>query len=53
MIGFVGFAPDLDPSTPGVITDCIQLIPNERGMEAAPSAVAHALGLPADAPPTQ
>ncbi|HNE33122.1 MAG TPA: hypothetical protein PK365_12145 [Nitrospira sp.] len=45
MIGFVGFAPDLDPSTPGVITDCIQLIPNERGMEAAPSAVAAVSGL--------
>lgn len=40
MIGFVGFSPDADPTTPGVITDCTQLIPSERGMKSAPSAVA-------------
>lgn len=45
MIGFVGFAPDLDPTTPGVITDCTQLIPTERGMQSAPSAVAAVSGL--------
>jgi hypothetical protein len=36
---FLGFAPDADPTTPGVITDCTQLIPTERGMKSAPSAV--------------
>src|SRR5512138_1408784 len=35
----VGFAPDRDPTEPGVITDCTQLIPSEKGMVAAPSAV--------------
>lgn len=39
MISFLGFAPDLDPTTPGVITDCEQLIPSEKGMVAAPALV--------------
>ena len=39
MIELIGFAPDLDTTTPGVLTDCTQLIPTERGMAAAPSAV--------------
>lgn len=39
MIGFVGFCPDMPSDTPGVITDCTQLIPSERGMKSAPSAV--------------
>jgi len=39
VIGFVGFAPDLPSTTEGVITDCTQLIPTERGMASAPSAV--------------
>ena len=39
MIELIGFAPDLDTTTPGVVTDCTQLIPTERGMAAAPSAV--------------
>lgn len=34
-----GFAPDAPPTTPGVLTDCVQLVPTERGMKAAPSAV--------------
>lgn len=37
MIELLGFAPDLDPLTPGVITDCVQLIPSEKGMISAPS----------------
>lgn len=37
---FLGWAPDIDPTTPGVITDCVQLVPTERGMKSAPSAVA-------------
>lgn len=36
---FLGFTPDIDPTTPGAITDCVQLIPSERGMKSAPSAV--------------
>ncbi|MBA3773827.1 MAG: hypothetical protein H0X13_15455 [Ramlibacter sp.] len=40
MIPLIGFAPDMDPATPGVITDCSHLIPYESGMKAAPKAVA-------------
>ncbi len=39
MIEFLGFSPDQDPTTPGVITDCTQLIPSEKGMVSAPSPV--------------
>lgn len=39
MIPLQGFAPDVDPATPGIITDCTQLVPTSRGMKAAPSAV--------------
>ena len=31
MIPLTGFAPDLDPATPGVISDCSNLIPTPRG----------------------
>lgn len=34
---FVGYAPDLDTSTPGVIVACQQIIPTINGMQAAPS----------------
>lgn len=33
----IGFAPDLDPATPGVLTDCDALIPTVKGMAAANS----------------
>jgi hypothetical protein len=39
LIPLTGFAPDMDATTPGVITDCAQLIPYEGGMKAAPSAI--------------
>lgn len=39
MIPLIGFAPDLDPTTPGVITACSQLIPTTNGMAGAPSPV--------------
>ncbi|MFP3638113.1 hypothetical protein [Paraburkholderia sp. SIMBA_054] len=42
---FIGFAPDLDPTTPGVILDCSALIPSIRGMRAAASPVS--AGMPA------
>jgi hypothetical protein len=38
LIPFQGFAPDLDPATPGIFVDCSQWIPYEAGFEAAPSA---------------
>lgn len=47
MVPLLGFAPDLDPITPGVLTDCTHLIPNERAMQAAPSAVDGVTGLSA------
>lgn len=36
-IPFTGFSPNLDPTTPGVILDCANMIPTIRGMKAAPS----------------
>lgn len=42
MTGFVpfnrGFAPNVDPTTPGALLDCSNLIPTLRGMKSAPSA---------------
>lgn len=38
-----GFAPDLEPTTPGVLLDCTNLVPTSRGMETRPSAVNTAL----------
>jgi hypothetical protein len=35
----IGYAPDIDPTIEGVITDCEALVPSERGMKSAPSAV--------------
>lgn len=40
MTPLLGFIPDADPATPGAIIDCVQMIPTERGMKSAPSAVA-------------
>lgn len=39
MIPLLGFAPDLESPTPGVITDCSQMIPYRNGMEGAPTNV--------------
>ena len=36
----LGYAPDADPQTPGVIADCVSFISSQRGMEAAPAPVA-------------
>jgi hypothetical protein len=44
-IPLLGFAPDVDPTTPGVISDCNGMIPTLRGMRAASSAVK--AGIPA------
>jgi hypothetical protein len=35
----LGFSPDLDPAAPGVVTDCVQMVPTSRGMRSAPAAV--------------
>jgi hypothetical protein len=37
MIPLVGYGPDLDSTTPGVITNCSALVPGLKGMEGAPS----------------
>jgi len=37
---FVGYAPDADPTQPGVIVDCTMAIPTLRGMKTAPAASA-------------
>ena len=42
MLPLIGWAPDADPTAPGVIADCSNLIPSERGMVAAPTATAPA-----------
>jgi hypothetical protein len=34
----IGYAPDLDPTIQGVITDCSAFVPSEKGMRGAPSA---------------
>lgn len=39
MIPLLGFAPDADPTTPGIITDCTNLIPSEKGMVGGPEPV--------------
>jgi hypothetical protein len=39
LIPLLGFVPDAPTTTPGVLTDCAQLIPSEKGMQSAPSAV--------------
>lgn len=33
-----GYAPDLDTTTPGIMTGCLAMIPTMRGMRAAPAA---------------
>lgn len=40
-----GFAPDVDPATPGILTDCDNIIPTTSGLGAGASRVA--TGLPA------
>ncbi len=40
MTPILGFAPDADPTTPGVLTACSALVPFEAGVKAAPAPVA-------------
>lgn len=37
MIPLIGFAPDIDSTTPGAVTDCTNVIPTLRGMAGAPT----------------
>jgi hypothetical protein len=37
MVPLIGYAPDIDPTTPGVLTNCSAFIPGLKGMEGAPS----------------
>jgi hypothetical protein len=39
MISLLGFSPDLDPSTPGCILECDEIVPSDVGMKAAPLSV--------------
>ncbi|MBT2300364.1 hypothetical protein J7E70_07790 [Variovorax paradoxus] len=39
MTPIVGFSPDSDPTVPGVLTDCENLVPYESGFKGAPSPV--------------
>lgn len=44
-VPLLGFAPDLDPETPGVLTDCDAIVPTLQGLSAANSPAN--VGLPA------
>lgn len=37
MSPLLGFSPDADPATPGILTDCINFIPCPNGMEGGPA----------------
>ena len=39
MIPFLGYTPDLDPATPGAITDCVDILPTVKGMKGRPAPV--------------
>lgn len=39
LVEFKGYAPDADPTTPGVFVDCVGVIPTLKGFRAAPSAL--------------
>lgn len=44
MIPFVGFQPDVPPETPGIFTDCSNILPAVGAFSAAPSKVDSGLG---------
>lgn len=47
MIPILGFTPDADPTLPGVLTDCANFIPTEKGMAGGPTPVDAVSGLAA------
>lgn len=40
LVPLIGFAPDVDPMTPGAMLECANMVPTLRGMRAAASGVA-------------
>lgn len=50
MIPILGFAPDAEQTTPGILSDCANLVPYLNGMQGAPSTITPA-GVPALADP--
>ena len=38
-LSLTGYAPDIDQTSEGIITDCTAFIPTEKGMQGAPSAI--------------
>jgi|SRR5215469_6445483 len=40
-IPFMGFTPSIDPTTPGAVLNCVNLVPTMRGMKGAASPVAY------------
>lgn len=49
MIPLIGFAPNADPTTPGVMSDCVHIVPDDAGFRGAPKALAAAMdALPTD-----
>lgn len=40
LVPLIGFSPDVDPTTPGAMLECADMVPTLRGMRAAPSTVA-------------
>ncbi len=47
VVPLLGFTPDADPTTPGVITDCTNFIPTEKGMCGGPTPIEAVPGLAA------
>jgi hypothetical protein len=47
VIPIIGFLPDADPTTPGALIDCVNVIPSEKGMVAAPALTTAVTGLAA------
>ena len=37
LVMFLGYTPDLDPTIPGVMTECAAIVPSLRGMRGAPT----------------
>lgn len=48
-VPFVGFAPDADPTTPGVMVDCNAVIPTDRGFRSLPGSSRWELSVNPDA----
>lgn len=47
MVPLLGFSPDMDPATPGIMTACTDFIPTEKGFATAPSRATAVYGLAA------